>query len=148
MSPATDEERHVTGVCIGQGFSGLTDVEEACGLLAAGKARRISPYFIPRILTNTAGGYVSMTHGLWGPCHSAATACATGTHAVGDAVRFIQHGDAEVMVAGATEAAVEPVAIAGFCQIKALSTQFTGNDASRASRPFDAQRGGVKSHIA
>jgi len=141
--PSTDEERFETGVAIGQGFAGLSDIKEACDLMEKGKARRISPYFIPRILTNTAGGYVGLTHGLWGPCHSAATACATGSHAVGDAYRMIQHGNATVMLAGGTEAAIDPVAMAGFCQLKALSTNFNDPvEASRASRPFDGARDG------
>jgi len=140
--PENDQQRLDTGVAIGQGFSGLDDIKEACELLEAGKYRRISPYFIPRILTNTAGGYVALTHGLWGPNHSVATACATGSNAVGDAYRFILHGDAEVMLAGGTEASLRPVAIAGFCRLNALSTGFNGEQAPTASRPFDIARDG------
>ena len=106
-----------------------------------GRARRLSPFFIPSALINLASGHVSIKYGFKGPNHSVVTACATGVHAIGDASRLIMWGDADVMVAGGTEAAVCELGIAGFCASRALSTAF--NDRPRAaSRPWDRHRDG------
>jgi len=106
-----------------------------------GRARRLSPFFIPSALINLASGHVSIKYGLKGPNHSAVTACATGVHAIGDASRLIGLGDAEVMVAGGAEAAVNLLGIAGFCASRALSTAFNATP-TRASRPWDKDRDG------
>lgn len=139
--PQSDEERCATGVMIGSGIGGLNTIAEAALLIAQGKARRISPFFIPSALINLASGHLSIKYGFKGPNHSAVTACATGVHAIGDAARLIMLGDAEVMIAGGTEAAVCELGIAGFCASRALSTSF--NDApTAASRPWDRERDG------
>jgi 3-oxoacyl-[acyl-carrier-protein] synthase II len=106
-----------------------------------GRARRLSPFFIPSALINLASGHVSIKYGFKGPNHSAVTACATGVHAIGDAARLIMWGDAEVMVAGGAEAAVCELGIAGFCASRALSTGFNDQPA-KASRPWDKDRDG------
>nr|GMC83547.1 3-oxoacyl-[acyl-carrier-protein] synthase, mitochondrial [Ipomoea batatas] len=104
-------------------------------------SRRISPFFIPRILINMASGHVSMKYGFQGPNHAAVTACATGAHSVGDATRMIQFGDADVMVAGGTEASIDALSIAGFCRSRALTTKYNAAP-QEASRPFDCDRDG------
>ena len=101
----------------------------------------MSPFFIPGRLINLAGGYVSIRHGLKGPNHAVVTACSTGAHAIGDASRIIQYGDAEVMVAGGTESAVNRLGVAGFCACRALTTGFNDTP-ERASRPYDRDRDG------
>lgn len=103
--------------------------------------RRVSPHLIPRILPNMAAGHVSIRHGLGGPLLSPSSACATGLHAIGDAFRWIKHGYVKAMLAGATEAAVDPLSIAGFAQAKALSTRFN-DEPRRSSRPWDRDRDG------
>lgn len=129
------------GVAIGAGMSCTADIGEAAALVADGKLKRLSPFFVPRILINAAAGAVGIRYGLQGPNHAVSTACATGAHAIGDAFRMIQRGDADVMVAGATEACIDAVSIGGFSRLKALSTAY--NDApERASRPFDDGRDG------
>ena len=139
--PANEEERCATGVMIGSGIGGLHTIYEAAILVSQGKARRLSPFFIPASLINLASGHVSIKYGFKGPNHSVVTACATGVHAVGDAARLIMLGDADVMVAGGAEGAVNPLGIAGFCASRALSTGF--NDRPQAaSRPWDRDRDG------
>ncbi len=139
--PQSEEDRCATGVMIGSGIGGLNTIAEAALLIAQGKSRRISPFFIPSALINLASGHLSIRYGFKGPNHSAVTACATGVHAIGDAARLIMLGDAEVMVAGGTEAAVCELGIAGFCASRALSTGF--NDRPTAgSRPWDKDRDG------
>jgi 3-oxoacyl-[acyl-carrier-protein] synthase II len=139
--PETEDERCASGVMIGSGIGGLNTISEAALLIAHGKARRISPFFIPSALINLASGHVSIKYGYKGPNHSAVTACATGVHAIGDAARLIMLGDADVMVAGGTEAAVCELGIAGFCASRALSTGFNDQPAA-ASRPWDKDRDG------
>ena len=130
-----------TGVCIGAGMSSTLDLSNAGMLLQNDRIRRVSPFFVPRILVNAAAGAVSMAYGLHGPNLAPSTACATGAHAIGDAYRVIQRGDANAMLAGGTESCVDAIALAGFSRMKALSTKY--NEApSLASRPFDADRDG------
>jgi 3-oxoacyl-[acyl-carrier-protein] synthase II len=139
--PETEDEHCSTGVMIGSGIGGLQTIYEASQVVAAGKARRLSPFFIPSALINLASGHLSIKYGFKGPNHSAVTACATGVHAIGDAARLIMLGDAEVMVAGGAEAAVCEIGIAGFCAARALSTGFNDRPAE-ASRPWDKDRDG------
>nr|WP_294545823.1 beta-ketoacyl-ACP synthase II [uncultured Rhodopila sp.] len=139
--PQSEDDRCATGVMIGSGIGGLETVYNASILVSQGKARRLSPFFIPSALGNLASGHVSIRFGFKGPNHSVVTACATGVHAVGDASRLIALGDADVMVAGGSEATVCALGIAGFCASRALSTAF--NDRPQAaSRPWDKDRDG------
>ena len=140
-APPDEEERCASGVMIGSGIGGLHTIYEASILVAQGKAKRLSPFFIPASLINLISGHVSIRYGFKGPNHSVVTACATGVHAVGDAARLIMLGDADVMVAGGAEAAVNPLGIAGFCASRALSTAFNDRPAE-ASRPWDRDRDG------
>jgi 3-oxoacyl-[acyl-carrier-protein] synthase II len=139
--PETEDERCSTGVMIGSGIGGLETIYEASILLHEGKIRRLSPFFIPSALINLASGHVSIKYGFKGPNHSVVTACATGVHAIGDAARLIAFGDAEVMVAGGAESAVNKLGIAGFCASRALSTSFNDTP-TKASRPWDRDRDG------
>ncbi len=140
-APQGEDDQCATGVMIGSGIGGLHSIYEASVLVSQGKARRLSPFFIPSALINLASGHVSIKYGFKGPNHSVVTACATGVHAIGDAARLIMMGDAEVMVAGGAESAVNPLGIAGFCASRALSTAF--NDRPQlASRPWDRDRDG------
>ncbi len=139
--PETEEDRCATGVMIGSGIGGLETIYEASILLHEGKMRRLSPFFIPSALINLASGHVSIKYGFKGPNHSVVTACATGVHAIGDAARLIGLGDADVMVAGGAESAVNKLGLAGFCASRALSTGFNDTPA-RASRPWDKDRDG------
>ena len=140
-APDSEEAQCATGVMIGSGIGGLHSIYEASVLVSQGRARRLSPFFIPSALINLASGHVSIKYGFKGPNHSVVTACATGVHAIGDAARLIMMGDAEVMVAGGAESAVNPLGIAGFCASRALSTAF--NDRPQlASRPWDRDRDG------
>ena len=139
--PEADEDRWATGVMIGSGIGGLETIYEASILVHEGRTRRLSPFFIPSALINLASGHVSIKFGFKGPNHSVVTACATGVHAVGDAARLIALGDAEVMVAGGAEAAVNPLGMGGFCASRALSTSFNETP-TRASRPWDRDRDG------
>jgi 3-oxoacyl-[acyl-carrier-protein] synthase II len=139
--PDNEDDRCATGVMIGSGIGGLQTIFEASVQITQGKVRRLSPFFIPSALINLASGHVSIKYGFKGPNHSAVTACATGVHAIGDAARLIMWGDADVMVAGGTEAAVCEIGIAGFCASRALSTGFNDRPAA-ASRPWDKDRDG------
>ncbi|MCC4116548.1 beta-ketoacyl-ACP synthase II [Aromatoleum toluclasticum] len=139
--PSTRESRERTGVLIGSGIGGLPALAEGAVTLERQGARRISPFFIPSALVNLAAGQVAIRHGLQGPTHGVATACASGAHAIGDAARMVMLGDADVMVAGGTEGAVSRLGIAGFAAARALSTGFN-DDPKAASRPWDAGRDG------
>ena len=139
--PDTEADREATGVMIGSGIGGLQTIYETAVQVHEGKARRISPFFIPSALINLISGHVSIRFGFKGPNHSAVTACATGVHAIGDAARLIMLGDADVMVAGGAEAAVCALGIAGLCASRALSTGFNETP-SKASRPWDKDRDG------
>ncbi len=139
--PQTEEDRCRTGVIIGSGIGGLNTIAETALELEAKGPRKISPFFIPSALINLASGQVSIRYGLKGPNHSVVTACATGAHAIGDAMRLIQWGDADVMFAGGAEAAVCKIGVAGFVAARAMSTNF--NDRPQmASRPYDKDRDG------
>ncbi|XP_078376307.1 3-oxoacyl-[acyl-carrier-protein] synthase, mitochondrial-like isoform X2 [Oculina patagonica] len=139
--PTTQEQKERTGVSVGMGITGLTDTLENGGALNKQGYRKVSPFYVPRVLLNLPAGVVSMTFGLQGPNHAVCTACAASAHAIGDAFRMIRYGDADVMVAGGVEACIIPVAMAGFCKMRALTTKF--NDyPQEASRPFDSQRSG------
>jgi 3-oxoacyl-[acyl-carrier-protein] synthase II len=139
--PSTEEDRNATGVMVGSGIGGLQTIYEGSVLISQGKARRLSPFFIPSALINLGSGHLSIKYGFKGPNHSAVTACATGVHAIGDAARLIMWGDADVMVAGGAEAAVCELGIAGFCASRALSTGFNDRP-PEASRPWDKDRDG------
>jgi len=140
-APEGEEDRDRTGVNIGSGIGGLSTIADTAVELHEKGPRRVSPFFIPSALINLASGQVSIRHHFKGPNHSVVTACATGAHAVGDAMRLIQHGDADVMVAGGAEAAVCKIGIAGFIACRAMSTHFNDTP-ERASRPYDRDRDG------
>ncbi|WP_339854851.1 beta-ketoacyl-ACP synthase II [uncultured Nisaea sp.] len=139
--PQDEESQDRTGVLIGSGIGGLSSISETEDLIKERGPRRISPFFIPAALINLISGHVSIRFRFRGPNHAVVTACATGAHAIGDAARLIMLDDADVMVAGGSEAAVSRLGIAGFAAARALSTNF--NDAPEtASRPWDEGRDG------
>ena len=139
--PTDYEGQCTTGVMIGSGIGGLQVIDEQSLNLKANGARRVTPFFIPASLINLASGQVSIKYGFKGPNHSVVTACATGTHAIGDAARMIMLGDADVMIAGGAESAANRLGMVGFAALRALSTGFTDNP-TKASRPFDKDRDG------
>ena len=139
--PQSDEESNRTGVLIGSGIGGLDGITQGGYTLRDRGPRRLSPFFIPANLINLASGFVSIRYDCRGPNHAVVTACATGTHAIGDAARLIMLGDADVMLAGGAEAAVCDIGIAGFCAARALSTGFNDRP-QEASRPWDQGRDG------
>lgn len=128
------------GVIVGTGIGGLRDIEEQQKVVMEKGVRRVSPFFIPSGISNMASGYISIEFGFKGPNSCVVTACATGTHSIGDAFKIIQRGDADIMIAGGTESAITPLGIAGFANMKALSTR--NDEPQKASRPFDAERDG------
>ncbi len=136
----TPENAERVGVIIGSGMGGLPMIEHYHKTLLEKGYRRISPFFIPMIIINLAAGQVSIRYGAKGPNSSPCTACATGSHSIGDAFRIIQRGEADAMIAGGTEAVITPMGIAGFTAMKALSTR--NDEPERASRPFDIDRDG------
>jgi 3-oxoacyl-[acyl-carrier-protein] synthase II len=137
----TEEQRCRSGVMIGSGIGGLNTIYENSLILESKGPRRISPFFIPAALINLISGQVSIRFGFKGPNHAPVTACATGAHAIGDAARLIAFDDADVMVAGGSEAAICRLGIAGFAAARALSTGYN-DDPERASRPWDIGRDG------
>lgn len=139
--PKTEEEKFKTGVMIGAGIGGLPEIEKTTLIANERGVKRISPFFIPASLINLASGHVSIKHGFMGPNHSIVTACATGSHAIGDSARIISYGDADVMVCGGTEAAICKMGVAGFAALRALSTSFN-DDPTKGSRPWDKDREG------
>ncbi|MEV8465434.1 beta-ketoacyl-ACP synthase II [Fluviibacterium sp. DFM31] len=140
-TPEDEESRCRTGVMIGSGIGGLSTIAETSIVLKERGPRRVSPFFIPASLINLVSGQVSIRFGFKGPNHAVVTACSTGAHAIGDAARLIQWGDADVMIAGGAESPICDLGIAGFNACKALSTK-RGNEPERASRPYDADRDG------
>jgi 3-oxoacyl-[acyl-carrier-protein] synthase II len=137
----TPDEQYRAGVLVGSGIGGLTGIQDTTLLMAEKGPRRVSPFFIPGSLINLASGLISINFGLKGPNHAVVTACATGTHAIGDAARIIAVGDADVMVAGGAESAICRIGIAGFIACKALSSAFNDTP-EKASRPYDKDRDG------
>jgi len=136
----TPETAESTGVYVASGIGGFDVIEREHSKLITGGPGRISPFFIPSAIINLASGQISIRYGAKGPNSATATACSASAHAVGDSFRMIQHGDAEVMICGGSEAAITPMGVGGFAAMKALSTR---NDApERSSRPFDADRDG------
>ena len=136
----TDENRERIGVIAGTGMGGLPALEDSHRTLLERGPGRISAFFIPSLITNMGSGQISMRFGMKGPNSCVCTACATGNHALGDAFRIIQRGEADVMFAGGSEAVISPLTIAGFASMKALSTR--NDEPTRASRPFDKNRDG------
>jgi len=128
------------GVSIGMGIGGLNTIYDNCVELYTGGPRHISPFFIPKSIINMTAGHVSIRYGLRGPNLSVVSACASAAHSIGEAARLIQHGDADIMVAGGSEAAVGKIGVAGFSAMKALSTR--NDEPARASRPWDVDRDG------
>ena len=133
-------DRDRTGVAIGTGIGGVTTLIHSHDTLLAHGPRRVSPFTVPMVLPNMSAGYVSMTYGLRGPILCPVGACASGAQAIGAAARMLERGDADVVVAGGTEAAIHPLVMAAFAAMRALSTR--NEDPPRASRPFDAGRDG------
>jgi 3-oxoacyl-[acyl-carrier-protein] synthase II len=140
-TPEDRESLERTGVLIGSGIGGLQSIADTAVMMKEKGPRRVSPFFVPGALINLISGQVSIRYGFKGPNHSVVTACSTGAHAIGDASRLIQYGDADVMIAGGAEAAICELGIAGFNACKALSTK-RADDPQRASRPYDEDRDG------
>ena len=128
------------GVYIGAGIGGLTGIEKGHDAFMKSGPRKISPFFVPSNIINMISGNLSIMHGMKGPNLAITTACATGTHCVGDAARLIEYGDADVMIAGGAEMATSPTGLGGFCAARALSSR--NDDPQRASRPWDKDRDG------
>ncbi len=137
----SEEDAWRTGVLIGSGIGGLPEIADGSIKVHEGRARRLSPFFIPACLINLISGHVSIRWGFKGPNHAVVTACSTGAHAIGDAARMIIWEDADVMIAGGAEAAICPIGVAGFCSARALSTGYNDRPAE-ASRPWDQGRDG------
>ncbi|MBC8080680.1 MAG: beta-ketoacyl-ACP synthase II [Gorillibacterium sp.] len=128
------------GVYIGSGIGGLSTFEEQHRLLLEKGPKRVSPFFIPMMIANMGSGQVSIMTGAKGPNSTAVTACATGTHSIGDSFRLIERGEADVMICGGAEASITPMGLSGFCAMRAMSTR--NDDPAKASRPFDTDRDG------
>ena len=128
------------GCCIGAGIGGFKVIEDTQAAYLAGGYKKVSPFFIPGVIINIANGLVSIKYSLKGPNVSMVTACATGTHSIGDAARIIERGDADMMVAGGVEAAITPLSVAGFTNMRALTRR--NDEPEKASRPFDKDRDG------
>jgi 3-oxoacyl-[acyl-carrier-protein] synthase II len=138
LAETCDPQR--TGAIVGTGIGGIATIEREHSAFLAGGPRRVSPFMVPRLMPNAAAAAVAMKHGLHGPNFAPVSACATGAHAIGEAMRCIQYGMADVMLAGGSEAALTPLALAAFARMGALSKR--NDDPQRASRPFDAGRDG------
>ena len=128
------------GVLVGSGVGGLETIERENATLLKQGPRRVSPFLVPMLITDIASAHIAIKYGFKGPNFSISTACATGTHAIGEAFRIIQRGEADVMITGGAEAAITPLGLAGFCAMKALSTR--NDEPEKASRPFDRERDG------
>ena len=133
-----DMER--VGIIVGSGIGGLSTIEEEHTVLKERGARRVSPFLIPRLISNIAPGEIAIRWGFMGPNYAVSSACATSNHAIGDALRILRYGDADVIVAGGSEAAITPLGFAGFCSARTLSTR--NDEPEKASRPFDKDRDG------
>jgi 3-oxoacyl-[acyl-carrier-protein] synthase II len=139
-SPVESENGERTGVIVGTGIGGLSTIEREHQLLLSGGPRRVSPFMIPKLMPNAAAAAIAMRFGLRGPNYAASSACATGGHAIGEAWRMVADGSADMMLAGGTEAAITPLALAAFTRMGALSRR--NDEPERASRPFDKGRDG------
>ncbi len=136
----TDENAERVGVVVGSGLGGLATIEKYHSILSEHGPKKISPFFVPMLIVNLAPGQISMHFGCKGPNTSIVTACATGNHSIGEAFRMIQRGDADAIIAGGVESTITPLAVGGFCSMKALSTR--NDEPERASRPFEKDRDG------
>jgi len=136
----TEENAERVGVLVGAGLGGLPTIEKYHTALLDGGYKKISPFFIPMLITNLAPGHISIKFGAKGPNVSSVSACATGTHSIADAYQMIRRGDADAMIAGGTESVVTPLAVGGFAVMRALSTR--NADPQAASRPFEKNRDG------
>jgi 3-oxoacyl-[acyl-carrier-protein] synthase II len=136
----TDMDPERAGVSVGSGIGGLGTWEDQHNILLEKGPKRVSPFFIPMMIANMASGQISMQTGAKGPNSTAVTACATGTHSIGDSYKLIQRGDADVMICGGAEATIRPTGMAGFCALRAMSTR--NEEPEKASRPFDTDRDG------
>lgn len=134
------ENRERIGVIVGSGIGSLRIIEEEHKVLLKSGPSRLSPFLIPMLIVNEAAGHIAIVFGFKGPNSCVTTACASGSHAIGDALRIIQRGDADIMICGGTESSIAPMGVGGFCALKALSTR--NNDPQKASRPFDRERDG------
>jgi len=134
------EDRFKCGVIPGSGIGGLHEIEEGCAKLLQKGPDRVSPFVVPKMMLNAAGGNISIRYGLRGINYTVATACASANNAIGDALQSIQHGACDVVITGGTESAITQMGLAGFQNMKALSTR--NDDPPRASRPFDSERDG------
>ncbi len=139
--PETDEDQYRSGVMMGSGIGGLQVIYDNSVAFNENGMKRISPFFIPSCLINMVSGNLSIKYGFKGPNHACVTACSTGTHAIGDAANIIARGDADVMVAGGAESAVNAIALAGFARMKAVTSDFNDRP-TEASRPWDKERSG------
>lgn len=137
--PLYQYRRQRAGTFVGSGMSGVREVMEAARTVEQKGYRKLSPHFVPKVLSNSAAGRLSIEYRLQGPNHSVSTACAAGSHAIGDAMRNIQFNAADICLAGGAESCIDPLSIAGFCRLRALSTAFAPQE---ASRPFDRLRDG------
>ena len=136
----TEENAERVGVLVGSGLGGLPAIEKYHDVLNKSGYKRVTPFFIPMLIINLAPGQISIRYGAKGPNLSSVSACATGTHSIGDAYHMIKRGDADAMIAGGTESTITPLGVSGFCVMKALSTR--NDDPKAASRPFDKDRDG------
>lgn len=136
----TDSIAERTGVYVGSGMGGLPAIESNHIKFLEGGIKKLTPFFIPMVIINLVSGHIAIMIGAKGPNSSVVTACASGTHAIGDAFKIIQRGDADVMISGGTEAVISPLGIGGFCAMRALSVR--NNEPEKASRPFEAMRDG------
>jgi len=137
----SEEQKYRTGVMMGSGIGGLPAIEKTVVTMKEKGIRKITPFFIPSSLINLASGQISIKHGYMGPNHAVVTACASGSHAIGDSARMIEYGDVDVMIAGGAESAICEVGVGGFAALRALSTNFNDNPTA-GSRPWDKSRDG------
>ncbi len=138
--PPQGEDLSRIGVLVGSGVGGLYTIEREEAVLLEKGPQKVSPFLVPMLITDIVSAHIAIKYGFSGPNFSISTACATGNHSIGEAFKVIQRGDAEVMVAGGTEAAITPLGLAGFCSMRALSTR--NDEPEKASRPFDRERDG------
>ncbi len=136
----SQEDPERVGIFVGSGIGGMDTMEQNCRKLIEGGPRKVSPFMIPALISNMASGVIAIEFGAMGPNFSIVSACATGAHAIGESLKTLRSGEADIMIAGGSEAAITPLSYGGFCSMKAMSTN--NDDPSHASRPFDANRDG------